>query len=85
MTNGICCAIILTVPKRTAVQAVRKGGDSVRINVHIHNNIYIDGTSKPDKDETDSKTDKILTLVIRIIELATVLITVGYIIVEKTT
>lgn len=57
----------------------------MRINVHIHNNIYIDGTSKPDKDETDSKTDKILTLVIRIIELATVLITVGYIIVEKTT
>lgn len=57
----------------------------MRINVNIHNYIHIDGTSKPDKDETDNKTDKILTLVIRIIELATVLITIGYIIVEKTT
>ena len=85
MTSSESSAIILTVPQRTAVQTVRKGGDSVRINVHIHNHIHIDGTSKPDKDETDSKTDKILTLVIRIIELATVLITVGYIIVEKTT
>ena len=85
MTILLLCAIILTVPKRTAVQTVRKGGDSVRINVNIHNHIHIDGTSKPDKDETDNKTDKILTLVIRIIVLATVLITVGYIIVEKTT